>query len=171
MSPFIAEPTSRKKIRAMTSLIRKEFGLFDEKCFPVVHFFEFGLSQFDDDYNYEIASIGEMPNDYGLTYPDENKIMIREDVYDRAIEGVGRDRFTIAHEIGHYIMHRPNLIALARNHKEEKVPAYKNPEWQANTFAGELLAPPNIINGLTESEISSQCGVSFECAKIQLNSL
>ncbi|MFA1820535.1 ImmA/IrrE family metallo-endopeptidase [Virgibacillus oceani] len=171
MSPFIAEPISRKKIRAMTSFIRKEFELFDETCFPVVHFFEYGLGQFDDDYNYEIASISEMPNDYGLTFPEENKIMIREDVYDRAIDGVGRDRFTIAHEIGHYIMHRPSLIALARNHKEVKIPAYKDPEWQANTFAGELLAPPNIIRGLTEREISLQCAVSIEVANIQLKNL
>lgn len=171
MSPFIAEPISRKKIRSMANFIREQFDLSNVMCFPVVYFLEFGLRQFDDDYNYEIAPISEMPNDYGLTFPEENKIIIREDVYDRAIDGVGRDRFTIAHEIGHYILHRPSLIALARNHRKVKVPAYKNPEWQANTFAGELLAPPNIIRGLSEREISIQCGVSLEVARIQLKNL
>lgn len=171
MSSLIAPPTSRKKIRLLTSLIRREFGLVDEKFFPVVHFMEIGLSAMDEDFNYEIKPIDQMPNDYAVTYPKDHKIEIREDVYINAVNDVPRDRFTIAHEIGHYIMHGPNSIALARNEKQEKIPAYKDPEWQANTFAGEMLAPPEIIRGLSIFEIMDYCGVSFEAARIQLSNI
>ncbi|MFC4403340.1 ImmA/IrrE family metallo-endopeptidase [Gracilibacillus xinjiangensis] len=171
MSEFIAEPTSRKNIRNLTRLIRDQFELSDERYFPVIPFLEFGLSQIDSDFSLEIAPKNEMPNDYALTFPETNKIKIRQDVYDRAIDGVPRDRFTIAHEIGHYIMHRPGFFALARNHNKEKIPSYKDPEWQANTFAGEILAPLNIIKGLTKEEVSRQCGVSLKVAEIQLNKL
>ena len=48
---------------------------------------------------------------------------IREDVYERAIQGVPRDIFTIAHEIGHAILHDDiQEIALARN--DEKINMY-----------------------------------------------
>lgn len=171
MSSFIAQPTSRNTIRKITNLIRKEFELEDEPCFPVVPFLEIGLPSMDPNFSYEVVPIGEMPSDYALTLPEENKIIIREDVYERAVEGVPRDRFTLAHEIGHYIMHRPSFISLARNHKKIKVPAYKDPEWQANTFAGELLAPPDIIKGMQINEVIEQCGVSFKVAEIQLNQI
>jgi len=167
-SPYIAAPTSRLKIRNIVSFIRKQFELHDEKHFPVVHFLEFGLTQIDEDFNYEVVTLNELPFDYARTYPEKRQIVIREDVYLNALNGIGRDRFTIAHEIGHYILHRPKMLGLARNNKQEKVPKFKDPEWQANTFAGELLAPPNIIRGLVAKEISEQCGVSMKVANIQL---
>ncbi|MCM3625603.1 hypothetical protein HN020_14990 [Brevibacillus borstelensis] len=68
-------------------------------------------------------------------------------------------------------MHRPTNIALARNEKEEEIPAFKNPEWQANTFAAELLAPPHIIKGLSAAEVALTCGVSKDVASIQLKNL
>lgn len=171
MSSYIAAPTSRVRIRRLVSYLREQFDLSDEKYFPVVHFLEFGLSQIDEDFDLEITSLEEMPNDYAVTYPEQRKIIIREDVYINAINGIGRDRFTIAHEIGHYIMHRPGMMGLARNYKKEKIPVYKHPEWQANTFAGELLAPPHIIKGLNRYEIAEYCGVSLEVAEIQLSKI
>lgn len=168
MGAFIATPTSRNKIRILTSVIRREFGLADERFFPVMHFLEMGLPALDEKFDYEILPVDEMRDSYAITYPEENKIAIREDVYINAANDVPRDRFTIAHEIGHYIMHGPNGIGLARNDKKEKVPPYKDPEWQANTFAGELLAPPKLIRGLSLNEITLYCGVSFDVARIQL---
>jgi Zn-dependent peptidase ImmA (M78 family) len=171
MSSYIAQPISRKSIRQLAYLIREKFDLKEEKYFPVVEFLEFGLPQIDDSFTLEIESINNMRGRYGVTYPEKNLIVIREDVYDNAIAGVPRDRFTIAHEIGHYIMHSPDNIALARDNKKDNLPAYLDPEWQANTFAGELLAPPHIIRNLSLEEISEYCGVSLQVAKIQLSKL
>src|SRR5690606_38684487 len=155
----------------LTSIIRDSLDLSDEKSFPVVQLLEFFLPNLDEKFTYEIVPIEEMMGSYAETYPEQSKIVIREDVYTRAIEGVPRDRFTIAHEIGHFILHRPGRIVLARKTKHDKIPAYKNPEWQANTFAGELLAPPQVIRGLTIQEVTLICGVSYDVAKIQLSNL
>lgn len=82
-----------------------------------------------------------------------------------------RDRFTIAHEIGHFILHKPGMIELARTQTVQDIPIYKKPEWQANTFAGELLAPPQVIRGLSLEEVSSSCGVSLQVSEIQLKNM
>ncbi|WP_438310766.1 ImmA/IrrE family metallo-endopeptidase [Sporosarcina sp. FA9] len=171
MTLYIAKPTSRKKIRDLTNVLRRAAGLYDEPYFPVVEFLELAMPELFTAFEYEIVCISEMPNEYGVTYPEKNKICIREDVYERAIEGVERDRFTIAHEIGHFILHKPGNIVLARLETIEEIPAYRQPEWQANTFAGELLAPPQIIKGLNLNEISSKCGVSLQVGGIQLKNI
>ena len=42
-----------------------------------------------------------------------------------------------------------------------------DPEWQANTFAAELMAPYKLIRGLSVEEIMEKCGMSFTAASIQ----
>lgn len=169
MSSYVAQPISRNKIREVTNTIRKVFGLLDERFFPVVEFLEIGLPQIDKDFVLEIDSLKNMGGRHGLTYPEKSLIILREDVYENAIAGVPMDRFTVAHEIGHYFLHKPNRIAFARENAREKRPSYIDPEWQANTFAGELLAPPHLISGLTIQEIMQYCGVSFKVGEIQAN--
>ncbi|MEH7223839.1 ImmA/IrrE family metallo-endopeptidase [Bacillus sp. JJ1566] len=171
MSVYIANPTSRKKIRMLTNSIRQVVGMFDENYFPVVEFLELVLPKLYPSFSYEIISSENMKNEYGLTLPEKDIIRLREDVYENAISGIGRDRFTIAHEIGHYFMHKPGSISLARNTSVVEVPKFKEPEWQANTFAGELLAPPHIIRGLSVKEVALSCGISLEVASIQLKNI
>ena len=50
---------------------------------------------------------------------------------------------------------------------DRKLEAYKDPEWQANTFAGELLVPEEIAINYTVPEIAKICGVSYKVAGIQ----
>lgn len=97
------------------------------------------------------------------TNTSENVMYIREDVYKRAVKGNPRDRFTLCHEIGHYFLHRPETISNARG----EVPRYCDPEWQADAFAGELMAPRNLIKGMTSKEIAEECGMSMTAADIQ----
>lgn len=171
MSTYIAEPLSRRRIRAITYELRKILDLKNEVYFPVIPIIELILPKVLEGFTFEIVDMDELPNEYAVTYPEENKILIREDVYERAIEGIPRDRFTIAHEIGHLILHTDNRIALAREDAEVKIPPYKNPEWQANTFAAELLAPPHIIKDWDAQTIAIECGVSEIVGKIQLEHL
>lgn len=171
MTLYIAKPTSRKKIRDLANMLRKIAGLYDEMYFPVVEFLELAMPRLFKEFEYEIVPVAQMPNEYAITYPEKNKICIREDVYDRAIKGVERDRFTVAHEIGHFILHKPGSIALARTQEVQDIPTFRKPEWQANTFAGELLAPPQVIRGLTLEEISLKCGVSLQVSEIQIKNM
>lgn len=171
MNLYVAPPTSRLNIRNLALILRKIFDLKDEEYFPIAEFLELGLPQIIKSFELEIVLPEEMPYEYGLTFPEKKVIRLREDVYENAISGVGRDRFTVAHEIGHLLLHKPASLSLARNQFEKKIPAYKNPEWQANTFAAELLAPPHIIRGMSAKEIALRCGVSVQAAGIQLRNI
>ncbi len=169
MVSYVATPTSRKKIRVIAQTLRKLSGLEDKIYVPIIHLLELWLPIVEENFTYEVVSKTELDGEYAVTYPEQNKIAIREDVYERACNGVPRDRFTIAHEIGHLLLHSPGTIKLARGIESNKVPAYKDPEWQANTFAAELLAPPSIINGLSKEAVVRECGVSLRVGEIQLN--
>ncbi|WP_308698804.1 ImmA/IrrE family metallo-endopeptidase [uncultured Thomasclavelia sp.] len=155
-------PLSREKICSLASIVRKQCGVGNNLYFPVVQVIEWGLCG-SDEFNYIIVPDDEMRDIYGTTNTAENIMKIREDVYIGAINGNTRDRFTLCHELGHYLLHQPQLISYARGN----VPIYCQPEWQANTFAAEIMAPHNLIVGLSVEEISDKCGISYSAAKIQ----
>lgn len=159
-----AIPLSRNKIREFARLLRKAFDIPVSAKFPTVEFLEFGLKSFG--FDYDICEKSELDNCYAKTIPEEKVVKIREDVYIGAIKGIPRDVFTILHEVGHVIFHNNRTIEFARN--EEKIPIYMSPEWQANTFAAELLVPADCITGMTEKEIVNVYGCSYEVAYIQM---
>ena len=98
-------------------------------------------------------------------------IRIKESVYNGAAEGNGRDRMTIAHEIGHYFTLCFCGFQFQRNFKKETVPAYRSPEWQAKCFAGELLIDFDLVYNMQPYEIVDKCGVSYEAAYYQYNQI
>ena len=106
-----------------------------------------------------------MEDTYGTTNTGMNIMRIRSDVYEGAIQGNPRDRFTLCHEVGHWFLHQPDSISFARGN----VPRYRDPEWQANTFAAELMAPYELVKDMTISEIMEKCGMSMQAATIQYN--
>jgi len=155
------QPLSLKAIREIVKRFRDMFGLQDVLYFPVVPFIEWCLPELGMDY--EIVPISEMRNAYGVTHTGKNVMKIREDTYVGAISGNPRDRFTLCHELGHFLLHTPERVSFARG----EIPAYMNPEWQANAFAAELMAPYELIRGMSVNEIMKDCGMSFTAASIQ----
>ena len=163
---ILAQPLSRKDIRNITNRIRKLVGLSEQFYFPIVHFIEQIMPQIFNGFYCEIVDILEMPGRYAEALPQLNLMRIREDVYHNALADIGRDRFTLAHEVGHFIMHGEGRVALARV-DEQSIPAYRKPEWQANAFAGELLIPAHLVGDKSETTIAELCKVSFRAAEIQ----
>lgn len=155
---------SREKIREFVRYLRETCGLKDDLYFPIVQFIEFGLANpICSDFNYEIVTTEDMGDMYGVTNTSDNTMKIREDVYWGAVKGVPRDRFTLCHELGHYFLHQPEFMSFARG----DIPYYRNPEWQANTFAGELMAPYDLTRNMDADEIMKKCGMSRQAATIQ----
>ena len=165
---YKAKPMSRNDIRRVVKTIKRIFGVETVLKFPIVEFFENGLPILFKNFNFEILTIEEMPFKEGETFPLEQKIVIREDIYNKACAGDGRARFTIAHEIGHLILHTNETISLCRMEGKVQLKPYENPEWQADTFAGELLASSYLIKGLSDIEVKERCGVSISAARVQL---
>lgn len=163
MENVSVSPMSRRNLREFAYQFRKICGLEDELYFPIVHFIELILPKLG--FDYEIVPVKEMGNAYGVTHTGMRVMKIREDVYDRAVQGYQRDRFTLCHELGHFLLHTPERVSFARGN----VPAYMSPEWQANVFAGELMAPYNLVCNMTPEEIADKCGMSMTAAQIQYN--
>lgn len=160
----ITKPLSRKQIRAVTSLFRKKMDLEEAEYIPIVDILEYVMPAMNKNFVFEIVNDDDLDAEARF-FPIENKIKIRESVYDAACDDDSRSRFTIAHEIGHAFLHNEDTVSFARN--GINVPAFKDPEWQANTFAAELLAPPYIVGDMNIEEIVDKCKVSRQVAEIQ----
>ena len=171
MNCYKASPLSRRDIRYYVRKIKEQVGLENELCFPILTFIENILPTVIPDFELEIPTVSEMPGKHGETFPSKHIMRIREDVYLRAVQGKGRDRLTIAHEVAHLLLHDDESIALCRLAPNEKLLPYEDPEWQADAFAGELLASSYLIKGMTESQIMKRCFVSSAAAHTQLSSL
>jgi Zn-dependent peptidase ImmA (M78 family) len=161
----VAKPLSRKRIRDLTNNIREFCGKEYEHEFPIMHFLENIMCLIFDSFEIEILEDDEIDCE-ARAFPSKNLIKIRQSVYDGACNGNPRDRFTIAHEIGHMFLHDEESISFARG-KDIEIKSYEDPEWQANTFAGELLAPPYLIKNLNTEAIMQKCKVSRSAAEIQ----
>jgi Zn-dependent peptidase ImmA (M78 family) len=92
-----------------------------------------------------------------------------------------RKRFTIAHELGHFIYHKDKIgNGIYDNRMYRSVPGHSNPlinaqqETQANQFAASLLTPSALIErlqseGVTDpDELAEKLGVSKQAMRIRL---
>ena len=78
---------------------------------------------------------------------------------------VDRQRFTVAHELGHIVMHTEGL------YNREPSPNDNPIEHEANVFASRLLAPACVLWGLgvtTPEQISEICGISLTAAEFRM---
>lgn len=165
MSNYIVPGKSRRYIGKIAKEFRKKFNIENTAYFNIVDFLELN---FCPKYNMyiEILPKGEMYPKEAEIFPLLNVIKIREDVYDNATENDTRSRFTIGHEIGHFILHS-DIYSFQRVSSDLIIPKYKDPEWQANAFAGELLAPSYLIGDRSVEKIMNDFCVSTDCANIQ----
>lgn len=81
-----------------------------------------------------------------------------------ALHHPNRQRFTIAHELGHLVLHRDEIerevhvdtkfLGLMRDQKSAE--GIDDIEIEANSFASELLMPLNIINQVIDEVVGDQ---------------
>ncbi len=162
-----AKPISRYEIKKITAFFRKILKLDGVQCVPIIEILELVLPQIFPDFEYEIRPNEEMRGLCGVTYPEQSRIEINEKIYEKAIKGDGHARYSIAHEIGHFILHNDVKVKLCRIHPETQLKPYEDPEWQADVFAGELLAPSDLVKDMDVDEIIRLCGVSRRAAEVQ----
>ena len=79
----------------------------------------------------------------------------------------GRQRFTIAHELGHILLGHVGEYELVNREPDPK----DNPiEQAANVFASRLLAPACVLwalNARTPEEIAALCDISYQAASFR----
>ena len=164
------EPRSREKIREEASDIRKlMFALTRDASpkFDILKFLDIALPQIMPSFVLEVRTIGEMQSNHGLTFPDTGIMNIREDVFLGAHGGNARDRMTLAHELGHLILHK-NIALPKRYSPPSSTPRYRDSEWQADCFGAELLVDHSQINICrSASDVMKVFGVSMAAAQYQ----
>jgi Zn-dependent peptidase ImmA (M78 family) len=159
-------PLSGAQIAQIADGIRRNMQIKTDD-FPLIHFLELAMPRLFPGFALEAGLMSDMGANHGLTIPAENVIRLREDVYDGLYRDRGRDRFTAAHELGHYIMHRAVPIVFHRQ-EHGKLDVYRDSEWQANTFAGDLLMPRSLaLQCCSIKEMTERFGVSSQAAMVQ----
>jgi hypothetical protein len=126
--------------------------------------------------NFQVRPDAEMgPDDASTSYGKGIvTIAVKQSVYDAALVGEGRARNTLAHELGHAVMHDgPPMARRAEGNITPKwIKAFESAEHQAKVFAAAFLINDEIASRLsTAEEISIELGVSLESATIYLKEL
>lgn len=109
---------------------------------------------------------------------DTDEIILAPHTYDGLGRDDGRPRFTLAHEIGHGVLHREFMRSVGRGNsratrlKRTEILPYRDPECQANRFASEFLMPTHFVKSLVEqgagpTQVASKFKTSFSAASIK----
>jgi hypothetical protein len=164
---FKVKPRNTKQVRKVASTLHEVFSLNTNESIDVISLIDIDIPKKLEGFHYEVVPDKEMGNYAGLYYPAEMKMELKESVYDGACSGNGQDKFTIAHEIGHMILHSDE-VALAKTTSDSKPRIFEDSEWQADQFAAELLMPFNEVVSLNSpEEIQEKFKVSAQAARVR----
>ncbi|HAU2264253.1 TPA: ImmA/IrrE family metallo-endopeptidase [Legionella pneumophila] len=164
---FKVPPLSTETIYSTANKIRKCLHPSTSHFIDIVRVLEINLPLLIPEFVFEVCSVDELGSDHGRTYPDQMRIQIREDVYERAILEQGRDRFTLAHELGHLVLH-PDVPFNHNTTNSLNIKIYENSEWQADTFASAFLMPDELIKNYANiDQIAQKCKVSVSAARVR----
>ncbi|UZW54975.1 ImmA/IrrE family metallo-endopeptidase [Sphingobium sp. JS3065] len=167
---FIVPPRNWNAIEKSAQDWRAAFKLEDVAHTPITDMLEKVLDLRLGVFNLVIEESSVMGSAEGYTDPNGEFIMLREDVYRGACAGDRRDRFTAAHEFGHWAMH--TNVPLARATSDRKIEPYRLSEPQANHFASALLMPAQFFSAWdTPQTVMDRHGVSYQAACHRLDYL
>ncbi|MFD2167217.1 ImmA/IrrE family metallo-endopeptidase [Thalassotalea euphylliae] len=118
--------------------------------------------------DFTVVDDEELGSEEARTYPNEKHILISNSVYEGAADCDGRDRFTIAHEIGHLDLHKGQTPMFSRGDHQ----IFEDSEWQADTFASEFLMDSRHITPAdTVESLMKKFGVSKTAAGLKLKKM
>lgn len=159
-------------VRGVADGLRSVLSLSNDPLFPVMTVLEEVLDNRLNVIRLEVWDDCDLHGAEGLTMRDDDgvdRIILPQSVYHGACNDDGRDRFTAAHELGHWALH--STCALARAQPEALRP-FENSEWQANLFAAEALMPVSFIYAEdTPQDLVARFRVSLQAAELRLRNL
>ncbi len=177
MSKISASPLSKKEIREYAIHLRRFLGYSDDEYIDVPKLYDRLATLFyEDGLNFDYKILPDNDNSFEKNeeaYTDmiTGMIYVKSSVMEAACrKRYDRASFTLVHELGHYFLHfLQNDIKLARVSDDIDVPAYCDPEWQADTFSSEFLMPFSTCTALTSEEIRKKYHVSKKCSEVRFN--
>lgn len=155
---------------------------------------EFDIERFYENALEKVAGVRPDYQDLGLPvhgYTDsDQKISVVDSALADNPSQRNRFRATVAHEVGHAVLHvnqfrkRKEVLRFThdcedvslRMYREDEIPAYMNPEWQAWRFAKALLMPEKTFRmahatGMNIQQLAATFGVSVDFARQRIRDL
>lgn len=160
-------PMSRSRIRGIVSNLKELTGV-DGPSVDIVRFLEEGFVEFTGPSKtiFKVLEREELGEIHAHFRPDTKLIEVREDVYDGAVDGNGRDIMTLAHELGHFMLH--SAVPLQRSFRRGRLRNFESAEWQASCFGGEFLMDARYAHRVSDpADMRSLFGVSPTAANYQ----
>lgn len=159
---FIPKQTIEEEAVKLLHQYGRQYGLIAIPPIPIEEIVECTLDlsfEFDD-----LRGIFNCPDILGASWLEEKRVVVDQSLDPTVFpENEGRYRFTVAHEVGHWILHAPAILAKKRHPTlfdiSDGKPSLicrsssaKEPmEWQADFFAGHLLMPETMIKTVWEN--------------------
>ena len=164
-NPIIVAPRSRKQIEEYALAVRRALGVLDGSAVDMLRLLELVLPSVLEGYSFEVVDDRELGEAEATTSMTERTIKMGVSCYEAARQGHVRYPFTLAHELGHLLMHTGSQAHMARG---ESVKPYVDAEWQADAFAGAFLMPADEVRRcISISEIVQRFGVSRAAAEVR----
>lgn len=174
--PKLTRLDVRKSAQALLDYMTIHYG-WQKPYVPIVDLIELWGSCDDSGEpgcapNYDVVEDAALPDCAAEFIPGENLLRIRQAVWNAATDGVGSDRETLAHEMGHIVLgHPPPSLARAYNYFHRVEPETDS-EYQANWFLDEFLMDVrgiSIADGV--SDLVKRFGVSEAGAARRIHEL
>jgi len=174
-------PLGKEKISRHVKGIRSAMKAESSVPFDIIRFLDCYLSKLSNGYEYEVLDDAEFVAHLiakgwkldGLncvqayTDPFNREIVLRQCVYTAACadlhsQDCAKARFTIAHEVGHALLHDDLYDAGEYNVDQ---PLYYNSEWQADVAARYMLLAPDSVELFdTSKDMATALLVTQQCA-------
>lgn len=153
----VVKGRSRDEIEAVArDFLRKYFPkcLRTPQPVPMLKILDRVLPEYLD-FSFEVEQLPDGLE--GYTHFAGRTVTLSANTYARLEDEDGRGRFTAAHELGHVLLHTDELsrttsalvshspqqaVVLARR---SQIRPFRDPEWQADTFAASLLMPEEMV--------------------------
>ena len=142
-------------------------------CGESAYLFSFNVDEMVENLGLQIIPLPNLLSEFNidgfLNYPDR-EIVVDESAYD-SIDQWTRLRFTVAHEIGHFMLHSDFFSKLDFRTMQEwaevylKIDGHTKLEEQANEFAGRFLVPREHLELMITEEkerIVNRTGVDLQ---------
>jgi Zn-dependent peptidase ImmA (M78 family) len=176
MDDYRVKGRSNHEIRQLAKRTREFFGIAGERRVDVLACLaskSIWTVNGKKRLNFQVRPDVEMGTADGMTShgKDVVTIAVKESVYYNAFVGDGRARNTLAHELGHAVMHNsaemPRRALGNITPKWLKSKPYESAEHQVRVFAPAFLINDLIAETLTSADdISIEFGISLESATI-----
>ena len=161
-----------EEIEEKANVLRSKLGLSASEVFNIADLLSSRVPGIVQGFELEILPAEALDNIEAFTAYDPPRIVVRRDVYDRAKKDNGRDRFTLAHELGHLVLHSGDVFprAAMENQRNKLIPAKESTEGQAHRFGACLLMPRVVVNRHPDAKVLARvCKVSVQAAQFRLN--